>query len=79
MCQGGGLQKGRSLCLALGYQVCDVTKKNFRTHQGRDQESSLVKQSKGNIEIVHNPDMGAGTSDNRQNECSNIRVFMVKK
>jgi hypothetical protein len=48
-----------------------VAKKNFRTRQDRDQESLLVKQSKGNI--VHNPDMGAGTSVNGYNECSNVR------
>jgi hypothetical protein len=35
--QGGGLQKAGGLHLALGYRVCDVvTKKNFRTYQGRD-------------------------------------------
>jgi hypothetical protein len=43
----GGLQKGGSFYLALGDQDHDiVTKKNFRTHQGRDQESLLVKQCK---------------------------------
>jgi hypothetical protein len=43
----------RPLHMDLGYQVHDVvTKKNFRTHQGRDQENVLVKQSKDR-KIVH--------------------------
>jgi hypothetical protein len=46
--------------------------KEFRTHGGIDQESLLVKQNKDR-NIVHSPDMGAGTSDNRCNGCSNIR------
>jgi hypothetical protein len=49
--QGGGLQKRGGLHLALWYQVHDVlTKNNFRIHQGRDQESLLVRKSKGKIE-----------------------------
>jgi hypothetical protein len=68
--QGGDLQEGGGLHLALGYRVHNVTKKNFKTHQSGDLESLLVKQSKGR----HNPDMGAGTSDNnRCNECLNIK------
>jgi hypothetical protein len=38
---------GRGLHLALGYHIRDVvSKKDFRTHGDRDQESLLVKQSK---------------------------------
>jgi hypothetical protein len=60
------------------YQVCDiVTKKNLRTRQDRDQESLLVKQSKERI--VYNPEMNAGTSDNRCNECSDIRGIYGEK
>jgi hypothetical protein len=58
MLQGGGLQKGEGLCLALRYQVCDVV---FRTQQDRKQESLSVKQSKDR-NIIHSLDMGAGTS-----------------
>jgi hypothetical protein len=51
--------------LDLGCQVCEiVAKKNFWTHQGRDQENLLVKQRRER-NIVHDPNMGADTSDNR--------------
>jgi hypothetical protein len=50
----GGPQKGRDLLLALGSEfVMMLQKKNFRTHQGRDQESLLVKQSKERIVTTH--------------------------
>jgi hypothetical protein len=64
----------------LGNEFVVVSpKRNFRTYQGRDQESLLVKQSKGKMKLVHNPDMGAGTSDNRCSECSNVRDIYGKK
>jgi hypothetical protein len=63
------LQKGGSLCLALGHQVCDiVTKQNFCIHQGKGEESLLAKQSKERL--VPNPDIGVDTSDNRCNESA---------
>jgi hypothetical protein len=73
----GDLQR-EGLHLALGYRVHDVvTEKNFRTHQGKDQESLLVKQIKGKVERCTQPRCGTGTSDSRYNECSNM--FMMKK
>jgi hypothetical protein len=68
--QGGGLQKEAfKYHLTIGYQVCDVVpKKNLRTRSRKF--ISTAKQRKAR-NIVHNPDMGA--SDNRHQECSNIR------
>jgi hypothetical protein len=43
----------------------------------RDPEGLLVKQSKERI--VHNPDTGVSTSDNRCNECSNIKDIYGEK
>jgi hypothetical protein len=43
----------------------------------RDQESFLAKE--GKREIIQNPDVGAGISDNRCNECANVKGIYDKK
>jgi hypothetical protein len=55
-----------------------MAKKNFGTHQGRDQECLLIKQSKDR-KIAYNPDTDVGTSDNRCNEYSSITGIYGEK
>jgi hypothetical protein len=70
---------GGGLSLTLGYQVHDVVRKKiFRAHGGRDQEGLVVKESKYRKAEL-NPDMAAGTSDSRCNECSNATGISDRK
>jgi ribosomal protein S14 len=54
-------------------------KKNFRAHRVREQEFLSKARQRKDRNIVFNPDTGAGTSDNRCNECANFRGIYVEK
>jgi hypothetical protein len=53
-----------------------VTKKNFRTHWSRNQESLSVKQRQKHST---QPRHGSSTCDNRCNECPNIKGVYGEK
>jgi hypothetical protein len=78
--QGGCLQKGEDLHLALGCRVHDVAKNNFRTLQGRDQESLLVKQSKGKVEREYTTQTWVWTHQKTgATSALTSEVFMAKR